>query len=565
MTAASIETTFLPAPALPPGRSNLVVTGFMGTGKSTAGAEAARALGFPFVDLDHLIERRAGRTVKEIFEAEGEAAFRALERTALVDAARLSATVIATGGGAVMHDAEFGELKRSGEVVVLTADPAVMATRVRAGEGRPMLESDLSLEERIKTLHAERAERYAAAGMPIDTSHAIRKSAAGQAVALYRERRERGERSGANGDSSLARIELSGPDSTYPVVIGRGAVSRLAHELCAALPSLVRVALVAENALSGSGGPVAGIAAALSAAGIDINETTVPGGEAGKRLDTVASMWDAFRGAGLSRSDAVVAVGGGATLDAVGFAAATYARGVPLVNVPTTLLAMVDASLGGKVAIDHGDAKNLVGAFHHPTLVVADPALLDSLPDALARHGLAEAVKEAVLASPAMLDMIDTDALGGTGLPGHLDWIVEQAVRIKAAYVAADPADRGLRHSLNLGHTFAHAIESASGYAVAHGDAVAIGTVAAARLGERLGPTQPGTAVRLRATFARLGLPTDPPEGLDLVDLAAAAGSDKKRRGGRSVFIVPAAGGAALIEGLDPMDALRALWEGADS
>jgi 3-dehydroquinate synthetase len=235
------------------------------------------------------------------------------------------------------------------------------------------------------------------------------------------------------------------------------------------------------------------------------------------------------------------------------------------VNVPTTLLAMVDASLGGKVGVDHAGAKNLVGSFHHPSLVITDPDALAGLPTALVRHGLAEAVKEAVLASPAMLDVLETASFDAAGIPEDLDWLVEQAVRIKAAYVGADPADRSVRQSLNLGHTFAHAIESASGYTMPHGEAVSIGTVAAARLGERLGVTRPGTAVRLAALFVRLGLPVHAPPALRRAAMLDAMAADKKRRAGGAVFVVPTPGGAALVEGLDPRVALGSLVEGEPS
>ncbi len=546
MTRGEAATTLLPAPELPPGRPRLILTGFMGTGKSTAGREAAAALGLPFVDLDRLIEARAGRSIPDVFATGGEPAFRALERDAMADAARLSATVVATGGGAVMQREAFDELARGAEVVVLTADPATIERRVRSGAGRPMLAGE-DVDARIRRLFEERSERYAEVGAALDTSHAIRGVAGPEAADRYRLR-------AADGPT---RIDVPGPAGPYPVLIGRGALDELPTELCAALPSCAAAAVVSEPAVAS---PIAtAVTDALRATGIRVMSLTVPGGETGKTVEAVADLWDALRDAGLSRTDAVVAVGGGATLDAVGFAAATFARGVPLVNVPTTLLAMVDASLGGKVAIDHAGSKNLVGSFHHPSLVVTDPAALETLPGELVRHGLAEAVKEAILASPAMLDVLETEPLDARGLPRHLDWVVEQAVRIKAAYVGADPFDRDVRHSLNLGHTFAHAIESATAYGVAHGDAVAAGTVAATRLGERLAITAPGTAERARALFERLGLPVRAPAAAGRDAMIAAIGSDKKRRGARAVFVVPAPGGAALVEGLDPRDALTAL------
>jgi shikimate kinase/3-dehydroquinate synthase len=562
VTAATITTAFMPAPPLASGRLNLVFTGFMGTGKSTAGREAARALGMPFVDLDRAIERRAGRSLPELFSTGGEGAFRDLERHALVDAARLSGTVIATGGGAVLHDDEFASLARTGEVAVLTADPEVLARRVRSGHGRPLLAGhDHGIEPTMRSILEARARRYAAAGTPLDTSHAIRGAAASAAARRYR--------AAAGPDPAVVRIDVEGPAGSYPVTIARGALDTVAVELRSALPDAEAIAVVAEAAAAAR---AENVVTDLERGGLRAVSIRVPGGEPGKRMETVSSLWDAFRDAGLGRRDAVIAIGGGASLDTIGFAAATFARGVPLVNVPTTLLAMVDASLGGKVGVDHGDTKNLAGAFHHPSLVITDPSVLASLPPRLLLHGVAEAVKEAVLASPLVLDVLAAVTEDGNptasrdGAPhgpvlseALVDWLVEQAVRIKAAYVATDPLDRNVRRSLNLGHTFAHAIESASGYAIPHGEAVSMGLVASATLGERVGVTREGTSVRLRAVLGGLGLPVIVPAGVSRDAMVAAIGADKKRRAARPVFVVPADGGAAAVEGLDAAEALGAL------
>jgi 3-dehydroquinate synthetase/shikimate kinase len=566
--SATITTTFMPAPPLPAGRLNLVFTGFMGTGKTTAGREAARTLGMPFVDLDRVIERRAGRPLPDLFAVEGESAFRGMERRVLSDAARVSGMVIATGGGAVLHEQEFASLAGTAEVAVLTADPEVLTRRVRSGQGRPLLSGAGDVEASMRSILDARADRYAAAGAALDTSHAIRGAAAAEATRRYSAR--------AGAGLPVVRVDVDGPAGRYPVAIGRGAIGSLETDLPTRLPDAATIAVVAEATASSIADD---IGARLARCGLRTVAVRVAGGELGKRMDTVSSLWDAFRNGGIGRRDAVVAVGGGATLDTIGFAAATFARGVPLVNVPTTLLAMVDASLGGKVGVDHGDTKNLVGAFHHPSLVVADPSVLGSLPRRLLLHGIAEAVKEAVLASPLVLDVLAAVAEddhppaarnGSQHSPFSsdelVDWLVEQAVRIKAAYVAADPLDRDVRRSLNLGHTFAHAIESASGYAIPHGEAVSMGLVASATLGERLGVTREGTATRLRALLRRLGLPVAAPAGLSPDAMVAAIGADKKRRAGASVFVVPADGGAAAVEGLDPVEALGALdVEGAST
>jgi 3-dehydroquinate synthase len=365
------------------------------------------------------------------------------------------------------------------------------------------------------------------------------------------------ERYRAATDGDAARISVSGPDGPYPVVVRPGALAEAGPEVRTALPGTVLAVLVVDASVDRSAGEQ--VAASLRAPGLRVEPVVVPAGEAAKRLDVVAALWSRFVQLGLDRTSVVVAVGGGAVLDAAGFAAATYARGVPLVNVPTTLLAMADAGVGGKTAIDHDGAKNSVGAFHHPRLVLADPATLATLAIRDLRAGLAEVVKMAATASPLVLDVLEAMPEGTGGAPADLAWIVEQAVRMKAAYVAEDAADTGLRHTLNLGHTIAHGLEGASAFGLPHGEAVAIGLVAESRFGEACGITPPGTADRLAALLARLHLSVSPPPGLDAAAIAAAMGSDKKRRGGRAVVVVPAPGGAELVEDVDLLELLTFL------
>ena len=555
---AAATRTDLPAPPLPAGRPRLVVTGFMGTGKTVAGRLAAARLELPFVDLDDTIQRRAGGSVPEIFARAGEGGFRDLERDAVQDAARLSGVVVATGGGAVLHEAPFGELADGAEVVVLTCDPHVLAARLTSTQpDRPLLAGAPDVGARIRELLASRAQRYLAVGSPLDTTDRSADLVAAELAERYIAR---------VGDlAAPARIAVRGPAGPYPVLVGPGAVADLAPTVAEAVPGARIAVVVADGHAVATAGST--VADALGHVGLDPLLLELPPGEGAKTVGIVASLWDRFRRAGLSRADVVVAVGGGAALDAAGFAAATFGRGVPLVNVPTTLLAMVDAGLGGKVAIDHAGAKNLVGAFHHPAAVVVDPLTLLTVPADVVRQGLAEAVKSFVLASPLALAVLEGAPADDRSLPSPptLAWLIEQAVRVKAAYVAEDPEDRGLRHALNLGHTFAHAVESATGYAVSHGDAVAVGIVAAARLGEAQGVTPDGTAGRLRAVLARFGLPVTPPRGLDRAAMLEAVGADKKRRGGRAVFVVPTRGGCALLDGLDPAMALSFLTDGPDS
>ena len=532
----SVEIVPLPAPPLAGGRANLVLAGFMGTGKTAVGREVAAELALPFLDLDDAIARQAGRSVAEIFATEGEAGFRARERLALRDAACLSGTVIATGGGAPLQRASFAPLAASGLVVLLTADPDELARRLGEAQDRPLLQPDV--RGRIGELLDARRTEYDRLGEPVVTTGRPIADVARDVVRRYREAQPQ------------AAVSLTVPTggTTTRVIVGHGTLARSAGALREALPGTVRAAIVTDAAVADT--HAAAVAAALREAGIEpVGPITLPAGEDAKRADVLAWLWDRLRDEDLDPSSAIVAVGGGSALDVAGFAAATYARGLPLVNVPTTVLAMADAAVGGKVAIDHAGAKNLVGAFHPARLVIADPAACETLPTEVLRQGLAEVVKSLVLAAPAALALA-ADA--------PLDWSVEQSLRVKAAYVGADPLDRGVRRALNLGHTYAHAIESASDYLVPHGDAVAIGLVAAARLGAFLGTCDPGLALRVADVLQRLGLPTVAPD-LDEDRLLAALSADKKRAAGKARFVVPAEGGAALVTGVDPREALAML------
>jgi len=546
-----MKTVPLPAPALPRGRPNLVVTGFMGTGKSSAGRYASRLLGLPFVDLDSVIAARAGATIADIFDASGEEGFRELERHVVADAARVSGAVIATGGGAALDAGGFGRLAEGSAVVVLTCAPDEIARRVGGKNERPLIDDDPAA--RIRELLAQRADAYERAGPSLDTTVLDEAGVGAALAARYRE---------AAGATATVRISVEGPAGPYPVVVGE-ALHATGAQIRATLPRVHRALVLADETVDAVVGER--VAGSLASEDLLVERFRLPAGEAAKRVDVAADLWARFVALGVDRTSVVVAVGGGAALDAAGFVAATYARGIPLVNVPTTLLAMADASLGGKTAIDHGGSKNSVGAFHHPSLVLADPATLDSVPVRDLRGGLAEIVKMAATASPLVLDMLEAAPLDDRGLPADLWWLVEQAVRMKAAYVAEDPADLGLRHTLNLGHTVAHGLEASTEHALSHGEAVSIGLVAESRYGESLGVTPAGTGARLEELLRRFGLPVDAPPGLDGDDVLARMGSDKKRRGGRAVVVVPALGGAEMIEDADVEALLSFLRTGVAS
>ena len=330
----------------------------------------------------------------------------------------------------------------------------------------------------------------------------------------------------------------AGRDASYDVVIGPGALAELPARLGVACPA-ARYAVVADATVAALYG--AAVTARLAAAGFDARLFAYPAGESHKTRATWADLTDALLAQRIGRDGAIVALGGGVTGDLAGFVAATYLRGLPFVQVPTSALAMIDAAVGGKTAVDVPAGKNLVGAFHQPRLVVADTETLRTLPVAALADGLAEAVKHGAIADAAYLGYLEEHAAAILARDaGVLEHVVARSVAIKAGIVAADPWEAGRRAVLNFGHTVGHALEAATGFALPHGAAVAAGMVAEARLGERAGRTRAGTTARITAAVARFGLPTAPPLGLAVDALVDRMRADKKGRAGALRFALPA-------------------------
>jgi shikimate kinase/3-dehydroquinate synthase len=374
---------------------HLALIGFMGAGKSTLGPPLAERLGRVFVAIDEVVEERAGMSIADVFESQGEAAFRTLEEEAALDVlSRRTPAVVELGGGALGSGRVRDALAASALSVHLEIEPEEAWDRVAASD-RPLARDP----EAFRSLYEERRGLYAAAG------DGVARDLEGAVLAAAGIRF--GNRSEARGD----------------VVVADARVAEL-HDVGAA--ELVH----------------------------------------GKSLAEADRLWDALR---LDRSSTIVAVGGGTTTDLVGFVAATYMRGIAWIAVPSTLVGQVDAAIGGKVGIDTGQGKNLVGAFHWPSETLVDGSLLDTLPAEERRNGLAEVVKTGLLAGDPLWELDRPEQ-------------VRRCAAFKAAMCLRDPYERGERAQLNLGHTFAHALEAASGYTVSHGHAVALGLLAALRL-----------------------------------------------------------------------------------
>ena len=499
----------------------LLIGGFMGVGKSTVARRAAELSGLPLVDLDAAIEARAGQPIATIFADQGEPAFRSLEAAELATAlAAEGQAIIALGGGALVDTPRRRAALERAFVVTLTARPATIADRT-ADSTRPLLAAAPDRAERIRELLDARAHVYAEAHAQVSTDD---QSVDAIAVAVLQ----------AWSHPTLA-VAL-GPRS-YAVQLTAGAPEVLADAVKKLRPSAVFV-VTDENVQRFRG---EGLSSALAAAGLAPRATVVlRPGEEHKRLAAVEQALTAMIEAGADRDALVIGHGGGVVTDIAGFTAATLLRGVRWIAAPTTLLAMVDASVGGKTGVDLGLAKNAVGAFHQPSAVVIDAAHVTTETPRAYISGLAEVVKSAALGDPALFALLEAEAPSILAREVPLvEELVYRSIAVKAAIVSRDERESGDRALLNFGHTVGHALEAQGGFTrLTHGEAVSLGMVAMLRAGRALGVTDAADADRIVALLARLGLPVN----LDAQPLAEALGFvslDKKRRGSgvRAVFL----------------------------
>ena len=478
-------------------RPALVFVGFMGAGKTTLAQAAARLLGgAPAADSDRLVESEAGCAIEELFDRDGEAAFRALEERVvcgLLDAA--DGGVVSLGGGAVLSARTRAALER--HTVVLCEISVELAWSRAAGRGRPLARDRAA----FTALYEERRGRYeqvADAFLP-EASRDDLAAALPHLVEL------------ADAPAGTRLVWARSASGDYPVLVGRGVLGGVGWPVEGR-----RFCITDETVAPLYGGLVPGLTGLVE----------IPPGEQAKTLATTEAVWRALAEQQVTRGDHIVALGGGVVGDLAGFAAATFQRGIPVVQVPTTLVAQVDSAYGGKTGVDLPEAKNYVGAYHQPSAVLVDPTTLATLPPAEFAAGYAEVLKTALIAGGPLWEHI---ASGGD----IDDATILACARTKLAVVAADERDGGLRQLLNLGHTVGHAIETVTGYArLRHGEAVGLGLLAALRLSGQ-------DALRDEATglLERAGLPTSI-DGIDPAEVAAATRKDKKRLGEHVPFVL---------------------------
>ncbi|MFE0121440.1 3-dehydroquinate synthase [[Kitasatospora] papulosa] len=540
----------------------IVLVGPMGVGKSTVGELLADRLGTTYRDTDADVVAAAGKSIAEIFFDEGEERFRALERRAVRDAVAEHPGVLALGGGAVL-DGTTRELLAGRRVVYLSMDVDEAVRRVGLNTARPLLAVNPRRQWR-ELMDARRHLYEDVAGVTVATDERTPEEVA-QAVLDATGLPERtaaavpaGQENHTMTEQGTTRIQIAGTAGTdpYEVLVGR--------QLLGELPNLIgdqakRVAVLHPEALAETGEAVR---EDLASQGYEAIAIQLPNAEEAKTVEVAAYCWKALGQTGFTRTDVIVGVGGGATTDVAGFVAASWLRGVRWIAVPTTVLAMVDAAVGGKTGINTAEGKNLVGAFHPPAGVLCDLAALDSLPVHDYVSGMAEIIKAGFIADPVILDLVEADPEGARTPAGpHTAELIERSIRVKADVVSSDLKESGLREILNYGHTLAHAIEKNERYKWRHGAAVSVGMVFAAELGRLAGRLDDATADRHRAVLESVGLPLTY-RGDQWPKLLENMKVDKKSRGDLLRFIVlDGIGKPTVLEGPDPAVLLAAYGE----
>jgi len=492
---------------------HIFLYGPSGSGKSTLGSLLAQDLEMPFLDLDANIEAHVGMPISSIMRARGEKTFRDLESLALKDSVNQPAQVIALGGGALLRAENRALAEAHGQVIFLETDPAVLIERLKLDKNqRPLLAGEL--ESSLRSLLREREDHYGSFPLRVNTEMEPERI-----LPLIR--------------TLLGRHRLRAMGAPYDVVVREGGLDDIGNLLnargCGGTALLVSdehvAPLYADRVL-----------ASLQKAGFSVELTVIPSGEDHKTVDTVTALWRAALAAGLDRKSTMLALGGGVVSDLTGFAAATFMRGCNWAVLPTTLLSMADASIGGKTGFDLPEGKNLAGAFYPPRLVLADPQVLSTLPQRELRGGLAEVLKHGMIADPVLFDLC---AQGEAAVMQTWPQVVKRAVAVKVQVIEQDPYEHGIRAALNFGHTVGHAVELISAYSLQHGEAVAVGMAAETKLAEKLGIAQIGLARQITDALAGLGLPAAIPSGFAPEELVNAMRVDKKKADGVVRFALP--------------------------
>jgi shikimate kinase/3-dehydroquinate synthase len=548
---------------------SIFLVGLMGSGKTTIGRALAKKLNMRFIDSDHEIESRTGASIPVIFEVEGEASFRQREADVIRDLTALDNIVLATGGGAVLSPENRAFLKSRGTVIYLRTGITQILQRTSKDKNRPLLQTP-DPRKRLEEMSRQREPFYReVAHVVIETGrpnlqylvHAIMtqmnnqpgqkidaiERATAQVIdnlipANMNASTEHAASHTATSDPFTMQVELG--ERSYPITIGSSLLQDadlMAQRIAGKRVVIVTNTVVAPLYLDT-------VTTTLQKAGKNVSNIILPDGEEQKNWASLMVIFDALLREKCDRHTTLVALGGGVIGDLTGYAAASYMRGIPFVQIPTTLLAQVDSSVGGKTGINHPLGKNMIGAFYQPQAVIADTSTLQTLPPRELAAGLAEVIKHGAITDAAFFDWIEANieklnANDSTAMA----YAIRRSCEIKASIVQQDEREGGLRAILNFGHTFGHAIENGLGYGKwLHGEAVGCGMVMAADLSQRLGYIDAVTRDRVAAVTAAARLPIVAPDlgearWLELMQV------DKKNEGGEIKFILIKPLGTPLI------------------
>ena len=554
----------------------IVLVGLSGVGKTTVGQALAERLGWTFLDTDEIVLKREGRTAAALIIERGEPEFRRVEEVAILEAVKQSPAVIATGGGAILSAANRKVLGERGFLCFLDATPTEIARRLptEGQPSRPLVDGDL--ERKLRELDGARRAYYNHADLwvPMMGSAAEVEQTRDRAVARIlgawatdaadlMARPRRLERLGTSEPARGPAAVVDTGTQRYPIWVGPGELRRLPDRLQQIGLGGRRVFLVSDtNVMEAHGRTVAEV---LDTAGIAGASYVIPAGEASKTQRMAGELYRWLATERAERRDVILALGGGVVGDLAGYVAASYLRGMPVVQLPTSVLAMNDAAIGGKVAVDLPEGKNLVGAFHQPAAVLSDVSVLGTLPRRMNIEGFAEVIKHAFILDPGLLDTLEANAhslASGTADPELLAHVIGRSSHLKALIVSSDPHERGVRAILNYGHTIGHAIEQSTGYTeYMHGEAVAIGMMGAGRIAVELGLLEATVVDRQSDLLRSFGLPLVAP-GMNVRAVLEAMLRDKKVEQGKLRFVLLEGIGRAVVRGDVPEDLVSRTVQG---
>ncbi len=492
---------------------HIFLYGPSGSGKSTVGKLLAQALDLPFLDLDTEIENISGQTIPNFIIEKGENTFRDIETDILNKSTAGMEKVIALGGGTLLRDENRSLAQAHGQVVFLESDLSTLSTRLAQDiNQRPLLAGELKTS--LNSLLKDRQAHYTSFPLRVDASQSPN-----QVV--------------WNIQRQLGRFHLRKMGLGYDVIVQASSLDILGEML---KTRRIRGPMLVVSDTNVAPLYAGRVLASLQAAGYTASKLVIPAGEAHKTIETVSSIWRGCLEANMDRKSTIIALGGGVVTDLAGFSAATFMRGCNWIAVPTTVLGMVDASIGGKTGFDLPEGKNLVGAFYPPRFVLADPDILSTLPERILRAGLSEVVKHGIIADS---DLFSLCSKGQEVVTSHLTEVIRHAMAVKIKVIEEDPFEQNFRAALNFGHTLGHAVELVSKFEILHGEAVAIGMVAESKLAERLSIANAGLSDTLTETLSGLGLPVEIPKDLPNADLIHAMKMDKKKSEGIVRFSLP--------------------------